>query len=109
MKRNYIEQELYRLQQAQDLLALRLRSKDYVDEEDRLYLIDKLKMIAREYRKLRGSVDVLYFAYEYFSDERNPENENNLMPAGATMENAPAFHYELCSTLDSLNDDITKK
>lgn len=109
MHRNYIEQELYRLQQAQDLLALRLRSRDYADEEDRLYLIDKIKVVAREYRKLRGSIDVLYFAYEYFSDERNPENENNLMPAGATMANAPAFHYELCSTLDSLLEDITKK
>lgn len=109
MNRDYINRELFKLQQAKDLLALRISKGNYTDKDEKLYLIEKLKAVAKEYRKLRSSIDVLYFAYEYFSDERNPENENNLMPLGATIENAPPFHHELCSTLDSLVDDITKK
>ncbi len=106
MNRDYINRELFKLQQAKDLLALRISKGNYTDKDEKLYLIEKLKAVAKEYRKLRSSIDVLYFAYEYFSDERN---ENNLMPLGATIENAPPFHHELCSTLDSLVDDITKK
>lgn len=72
-------------------------------------LIPYYKAIEKEYRVLRSQYDVLYFAYEYFSDERNPENENNLIPAGGTVEKAPAFHIELCEKLDELTDKPTKK
>lgn len=63
----------------------------------------------REYRMLRSKYDVLFFAYEYFSDERNPDNENNLIPRGTFFEDAPAFHKELCSKLDELESKPTKK
>lgn len=64
--------------------------------------------LQKEYRKLRSEYDVLYFAYEYFSEERNPENENNLIPVG-TYETAPAIHRNLCAKLDILNIKPTKK
>lgn len=67
------------------------------------------KVLKREYRTLRGQYDLLYFAYEYFSDHKNPTNDDNLIPAGATILSAPAFHNELCGILDSLNNNIRQK
>lgn len=53
---------------------------------------------------------VLYFMYEYFSDNRNPENEQNLIPAGVNLEEAPQFHDELCKILDEVsNVNITAR
>lgn len=72
-------------------------------------LISGYKSIEKQYRILRSEYDVLFFAYEYFSDERNPDNENNLIPAGGKFENAPNFHIELCSKLDELEVKKTKK
>lgn len=51
----------------------------------------------------RSETDVLFFTYEYFSDDRNPENEDNLIPAGSTMENAPDFHVDLCDELSDIS------
>lgn len=61
---------------------------------------DKLELLAKEKRKLKSQLDILYFTYEYFSEDRNPENEDNLIPAGKTIEDAPDFHIELCKMLD---------
>lgn len=72
-------------------------------------IIDGYKKLEKEYRITRSEYDILYFAYEYFSDDKNPENDNNLIPAGGKFENAPDFHIELCSKLDELNVKPTKK
>lgn len=61
---------------------------------------DKLDILKREYRRLMSEGDILYFTYEYFSEDRNPENEDNLIPAGKTIADAPDFHIELCKMLD---------
>lgn len=79
------------------------------DKEIQDEIAEDLRRKAWEYRVLRSNYDVLYFAYEYFSEERNPENENNLIPAGTVFENAPDFHKELCSKLDELTIKPTKK
>lgn len=55
--------------------------------------------IDREYRITRSEYDILYFGYEYFSDDRNPENDDNLIPAGVSIDDAPDFHHELCAQL----------
>lgn len=47
----------------------------------------------------------LEFMYEYFSDEKNPENENNLIPEGINIFDAPKFHEELTGYLDSYHAD----
>ncbi|MDT3698605.1 MAG: hypothetical protein RO469_04185 [Thermincola sp.] len=58
----------------------------------------------------RSDEDVLYFMYEYFSDNKNPENEQNLIPAGVDLDDAPKFHRELCDILNVVsNEEINKR
>lgn len=83
-----------------------LQSGDY-DSAD--YHKENAEAIKKAYRILRSEYDVLYFAYEYFSDTKNPENENNLIPLGVTYDTAPEFHAELCGKLDELNIMPTKR
>lgn len=61
-----------------------------------------LAILEKEYRVNRSAYDVLFFAYEYFSDDRNPDNDNNLIPKGAKLEDAPEVHRELCEMLDDI-------
>lgn len=64
---------------------------------------DLLEEVDREYRITRSHYDILFFTYEYFSDDRNPENEDNLIPAGVSIEDAPLFHHELTDKLNELS------
>lgn len=58
--------------------------------------------IERIDRIQRGEFDLLYFTYEYFSEDKNPGNPDNLIPAGVRYEDAAEFHQTLCSLLDDL-------
>ncbi|MCY8256461.1 phage terminase large subunit [Bacillus spizizenii] len=60
-------------------------------------------------RILRCWTSTLEFMYEYFSDDKNPENENNLIPEGITIFDAPEFHGELTRYLDSFMVDVTQR
>lgn len=51
-------------------------------------------------RITRCWTSTLEFMYEYFSDHKNPDNENNLIPEGVTIFDAPKFHRELTDYLD---------
>lgn len=62
--------------------------------------ITVLDELDREYRIKRSEYDILYFTYEYFSEDRNPENDDNLIPKGVSMDDAPEFHIELCHKLE---------
>lgn len=103
-----VQTRLIELKSDIDGLKCELSSGRY-DMEVMQEIAEELKYKAWQYRVLRSNYDVLYFAYEYFSDDRNPENENNLIPVGATFENAPDFHRELCNKLDELTVKPTKK
>ena len=61
-----------------------------------------IAVLEKTYRICRSAYDVLFFAYEYFSDDRNPENDSNLIPTGCSPENAPDVHKELCLMLDGI-------
>ena len=61
-----------------------------------------IAVLEKTYRICRSAYDVLFVAYEYFSDDRNPENDSNLIPAGCSPENAPDVHKELCLMLDGI-------
>ena len=61
-----------------------------------------IAVLEKTYRICRSAYDVLFFAYEYFSDDRNLENDSNLIPAGCSPENAPDVHKELCLMLDGI-------
>ena len=50
----------------------------------------------------RGEFDVMYFALEYFSDDGNPDNDENLIPAGVNYDNSAEFHHELCGLLNDI-------
>src|SRR5699024_12194534 len=58
----------------------------------------------------RSEADILYFAYEYFSEDRNPDNQGNLIPSGVDIEDAPDFHVELTGIMNVLsNEEINKR
>ncbi|MEY8748955.1 phage terminase large subunit [Alkalicoccobacillus gibsonii] len=61
-------------------------------------------------RVINSHDDTLYFMYEYFSDDKNPDNEGNIIPAGVSIDDAPDFHGLLSETLNTLtSDEITKR
>ncbi|MFR7272456.1 phage terminase large subunit [Streptococcus pneumoniae] len=60
-------------------------------------------------RILRCWTSTLEFMYEYFSDDMNPENENNLIPEGISIDDAPEFHNELTEYLDEYRHNPTKR
>lgn len=64
--------------------------------------VQMMKELDKEYRVTRSEYDILYFTYEYFSDDRNPDNEDNLIPSGVSIEDAPDFHHELTAKLQEL-------
>lgn len=62
------------------------------------------------YRIERSEKDQLYFAYTYFSEDENPDNQGNLIPAGISLEDAPEFHVELTGIMNVLsNEEINKR
>src|SRR5690625_1057142 len=67
-------------------------------------LISDKKALIRLKRIHRAEHDVLYFGMEYFSEDGNPDNPDNLIPAGVNVSNAAKFHVMLT---DMLND-VTK-
>jgi predicted phage terminase large subunit-like protein len=70
------------------------------------YHIDTLREDIAELKRLkrihRAEYDMLYFTYEYFAEDYNPGNPDNLIPAGNRIEDAADFHRELCSLLDDV-------
>ncbi|GGF88397.1 phage terminase large subunit [Paenibacillus abyssi] len=70
------------------------------------YDVDQWEVVDAELAKLkrvhRAEHDLLYFTYEYFSHDRNPANESNLIPAGQMLKSAAEFHKTLCSLLNDV-------
>lgn len=46
--------------------------------------------------------DVAKFAVEYFSDDANPENDENLIPSGVNYDTMSAFHKEFSEMLSGI-------
>src|SRR5690606_658562 len=67
-------------------------------------LIADKRELVRLKRVHRAEHDVLYFGMEYFSEDGNPGNDENLIPAGVHVGNAADFHRQLCEMLN----DVTK-
>lgn len=63
-----------------------------------------LEEAEQSYRIARSEFDILYFGYEYFSEDRNEGNETNAIPAGVSIEDAPHIHKELCFTLHKVSN-----
>ena len=105
-----VQAKLDRIQNAIEKIKMILkRDGQLMSVEEINYYRDKAKLLQKEYRILRGEHDLLYFAYEYFSDERNKENESNLIPKGQFITEAPKFHRELCGMLDTFTEKPSKR
>lgn len=91
------------------LLRELIRQKRATPAHEKKYHADLLEL-DRLMRVDRCEGNTLLFMYEYFSDELNPTNEQNLIPAGVTMADAPDFHRELCGVLNVVStEEINKR
>ena len=81
-----------------------LRINRGLDDDELETYISDLRELAKLNRIDRSESDILYFMYEYFSDNKNPENEQNLIPAGVNIEDAPNFLWELCAILNEVSN-----
>lgn len=76
-------------------------------------VLERAVVLKKEWKQceriLRCWTSTLEFMYEYFSDDMNPENENNLIPEGITIFDAPDFHKELTDYLDEYRHNPTKR
>jgi len=71
-------------------------------------ITDKRELI-RLKRIHRAEYDVLYFGMEYFSEDGNPDNPDNLIPAGVNVDNAADFHKQLTAMLDDVTHGRVKR
>ncbi|MGC4375794.1 phage terminase large subunit [Fictibacillus sp. Mic-4] len=81
--------------------------KKYIDEFERLKAID------------RGERDLLFFAYYYFGENCNPDNNGNWIPSfdvpdsynlSNITEHAPQFHHEICDIMNVVSTkEINKR
>lgn len=79
--------------------------KGIATKEQKALLLNDLEELEKLTRVDRSEKDTLYFVYEYFSDDCNPDNEGNLIPAGVKLEAAPNFHIELCEILNVISNE----
>lgn len=76
-------------------------------------LVDTLQADLAELVRLkrvhRGEHDALYFGMTYFSADGNPDNDENLIPAGVHIGNAADFHKQLCEMLNEVTKGTVKR
>ena len=90
-------------------LLTKLLTEGIAQEQDLIrleFLLDELDRLRRIHR---AENDVLYFGMEYFSENLNPGNADNMIPEGTTYENSADFHKMLCGLFDDITKGIQKK
>lgn len=76
---------------------------------DRFFVVDEQ---LKQLKRINDcEFDVARFSVEYFSDDANPENDENLIPGGSNYDNMSDFHKELTGMLSRVasgekNDNI---
>lgn len=90
----YIAQEFPNVDDMPDEIAIDFA--ELLDERDRLRRIH------------RAESDLLYFAYEYFGDDLNPDNDGNWIPkygdnTANVVSHAPDFHAEICEIMNEVS------
>ena len=78
------------------MAAGQLNETDYANLEQDMDDLERLQRVQR------SEYDFLYFMHEYFSEERNPGNPDNLIPADIHYDDAAEFHTVLCGLLDEI-------
>lgn len=79
---------------------------DNMDEDE----LEEVAAIYNEYERLkrihRAEVDLLYFAWEYFSEKGNPNNPGNWEGFDLeSPEDAANFHKEICADMDRVSNE----
>lgn len=98
------------IEQIRENVALyrKLLKAGALSENDMSTFEQDLDLLERLERVHRGEHDHLFFMYEYFSEDRNPGNPDNLIPAGMNVLSAAEFHRTLCSMLDQITKGEVK-
>ena len=91
-----------------DKLAALYKADKLTPSQAESLIVSKKELIQLK-RVHRGEHDVLYFGMEYFSDDGNPSNDENLIPAGVNVHNAAVFHKELTGMLDDVTKGLAKR
>ncbi|MDF2010206.1 phage terminase large subunit [Priestia megaterium] len=86
----------FRFEQAKERLFNEVNNNPDIDI---LAVKKQLEELKRSYRTSRSEFDILYFTYQYFSEQENENDESNVIPAGVDISDAPHIHRELCHTL----------
>src|SRR5690625_5465198 len=94
LDRNARAARIARIEERIDKLE-KLRELDALLPSQIETLITDKKELIRLKRIHRAEHDVLYFGMEYFSEDGNPGNPDNLIPAGVNVLNAAEFHCQL--------------
>ena len=79
-----------------------LMAASKMTETDLANLAQDMDDLERCIRVQKSEYDFLWYMYEYFSEEMNPGNPDNLIPAGVQFEDAAEFHQVLCGLLDEI-------
>jgi predicted phage terminase large subunit-like protein len=100
----------------------RVKNRDKLTPDEKV----ELRKYIAEYRRLtaidRGEDDLLFFAYYYFGENLNPDNNGNWIPrfddSGLDLVNkpeeitkfAPRFHHEICDIMNVVsNKEVNKR
>src|SRR5699024_8151549 len=94
-------QKRIELLEAADAKLEKLRKAGELRPSQLKTLVSNKKELIRLKRIHRAEYDVLYCGMEYFSEDGNADNPDNLIPAGVNVSNAADFHRQLT---DMLND-----
>lgn len=110
-----------KIEKLRKYIAPRVRSFAKLAADEKL----DLKKHIDEYRRLsavhRGEYDLLFFAYAWFGDNLNPDNNGNWIPEfednGLDLENkpediltyAPEFHNEICDIMNVVSTKEVNK
>jgi predicted phage terminase large subunit-like protein len=111
-----------KLDKLRKAIAPRIRTYAKLSADDKL----ELKRFIDEYRRLsaihRGETDLLFFAYNYFGENLNVDNNGNWIPdfdaskldlteaPESILQYAPDFHHEICDIMNVVsNEEVNKR
>ncbi|MGM0904253.1 MAG: phage terminase large subunit [Bacillota bacterium] len=81
-----------------------------LDDNDLLELDGYMSELERLKRIHRAEVDLMYFAWEYFSEKGNPDNLGNWDGFDLeSPEDAADFHQDICAIINVVSTDVLNK
>lgn len=98
-RKEYIHALQSRMDAWKKILAANQMTSAYMEQ-----LREDKERLERYSRMERGLTDPLYFLYTYFSEDFNPGNAGNLIPAGVTLDDAPNLHREFSQMLHEVSN-----